>query len=101
MSHPPSLLVRRERARELVEALQARHVSRLETASVALGEPVSFEAVDWLRDDGRHGGGRRYQSGRSDQAGGPVALTRDPPGPRIRARGNDLGRRDCGLLRDG
>jgi coproporphyrinogen III oxidase len=39
----------------LVESLQSRLVQALETLG---GQP--FNAVEWLRDDGRHGGGRRF-----------------------------------------
>lgn len=39
----------------LVESLQDRFVAALETLG---GE--SFQCVEWLRDEGRHGGGRRF-----------------------------------------
>lgn len=54
---------RRELAGALVRSLQARHVRRLERAAQALGRPVTFEAVHWERDAGRHGGGTRLQAG--------------------------------------
>lgn len=57
------LAARRDAARALVESLQARHVARLEAAAAALGHPISFTPVSWLRDEGRHGGGTRYQAG--------------------------------------
>ncbi len=50
-------------ARELVEALQARFVDRLQTIPGA----DRFSAVEWLRDDGRHGGGSRFEA----PTGGP------------------------------
>ncbi len=43
------------KALALVESFQHRFVSRLET----LGG-VSFESTEWMRDGGRHGGGRRF-----------------------------------------
>ena len=46
-------------ALSLVEALRARFVGRLETASTAAGVTPGFRPVEWLRDDGRHGGGVR------------------------------------------
>jgi coproporphyrinogen III oxidase len=46
------------RAIEVVEDLQRRFVSRLEACS---GD--AFERVEWLRDDGRHGGGVRFEIG--------------------------------------
>lgn len=54
---------RRGRAHELVRALQARHVRRLEQAASATGHPVRFAPVSWERDGGRHGGGTRLQAG--------------------------------------
>lgn len=50
---------------ELVEALQARFVKGLEAVSRAMGDERSFEAVEWLRDEGRHGGGVRYGAART------------------------------------
>lgn len=47
------------RAWELVEGLQHRLVAALEEVAQPFGDP-GFEPVDWLRDQGRHGGGRRY-----------------------------------------
>ena len=35
----------------------------LEAVSAALGAPDRFTAVTWLRDDGRHGGGTRFEIG--------------------------------------
>ncbi len=48
-------MTRRTEAHLLVEALQRRFVQTLEK----LGRQ-SFEAAEWLRDDGRHGGGLRF-----------------------------------------
>ena len=47
-------------ALELASMLQSRFVEGLEHVSSACGHDVSFEKVDWLRDEGRHGGGNRY-----------------------------------------
>lgn len=56
-THPESPLA--ERAWELVESLQHRLVEALEEVAEPFGDP-GFSPVDWLRDEGRHGGGRRY-----------------------------------------
>ena len=62
-------LEQRAAAAALVADLQARHVARLEAASVALGHATRFEPVSWTRDGGRHGGGTRWQArGAYDQA---------------------------------
>ena len=46
------------RAIDIVEGLQTRFVTQLEAFS---GD--AFERVEWLRDDGRHGGGVRFEVG--------------------------------------
>lgn len=51
-----------EQARQLVSRLQKLFVSGLERCASELGHPVEFTPVEWLRDRGRHGGGRRYAS---------------------------------------
>lgn len=56
------LLAKRAAAADLVRKLQARHVDRLTAAASALNQPVTFEAVSWLRDGGVHGGGTRMQA---------------------------------------
>ncbi len=55
------------RARALVEGLQQHFVSRLADieARVASSDARRPEPVEWLRDDGRHGGGERYVLGDS------------------------------------
>lgn len=50
---------RAQAATELIEGLQARFVANLNQ----LGSPDAFTDIEWLRDQGRHGGGRRYQHG--------------------------------------
>lgn len=47
-------------ARDLVEGLQSFFVAKLEAMAAELGAPETFERVDWLRDEGIHGGGHRY-----------------------------------------
>lgn len=51
------------RALALVEALRAGFAAALEAAATAAGSPARFEAVGWLRDGGRHGGGSRLATG--------------------------------------
>lgn len=46
-------------ALQLVQALQRRMVDAQEGVARARGEPDSFRDLQWLRDDGRHGGGTR------------------------------------------
>ena len=47
-----------ESAYQLVEELQAYFVSKLNDVSYTFGEAVDFEAVEWFRDEGKHGGVR-------------------------------------------
>ncbi|MCA9705828.1 MAG: coproporphyrinogen III oxidase [Myxococcales bacterium] len=54
---------RATRARALVEGLQRRFGDQLEARSRALGTDRPFEEVEWLRDEGRHGGGMRRATG--------------------------------------
>lgn len=49
-------------ARRLVDALQATFADRLAQAAAAAGGAVVFEPIDWLRDGGVHGGGRRLRN---------------------------------------
>ncbi len=51
-------------ARELVVGLQHRLVEGLEEVARSYGDG-GFSPVDWLRDGGRHGGGRRYATANS------------------------------------
>ncbi|MFW7379704.1 MAG: coproporphyrinogen III oxidase [Oligoflexus sp.] len=51
---------RAELAGQLIESLQAKFVRNLEEVSQKLGHGGKFQAVEWLRDDGRHGGGVRF-----------------------------------------
>ena len=49
-------------ANTLVEELQAYFVSKLNDVSYELGNRQAFEAVEWERDEGLHGGGVRYEA---------------------------------------
>ena len=45
----------------LVQNLQLYFVNRLDGLCQIFGDNVPFETVKWLRDEGRHGGGVRYE----------------------------------------
>jgi coproporphyrinogen III oxidase len=49
-------------ANTLVEGLQAYFVDKLNDVSHELGNRQEFEAVEWERDEGLHGGGVRYEA---------------------------------------
>jgi len=49
-----------EAAHSLVTSLQSRFVEGLEDVARRHDHPGSFFEVEWLRDEGRHGGGNRY-----------------------------------------
>jgi coproporphyrinogen III oxidase len=49
-------------AYELVKGLQDRFVSKLNDLSMSLGENKNFEEITWLRDEGIHGGGSRFEA---------------------------------------
>ncbi|MEM7158311.1 MAG: coproporphyrinogen III oxidase [Myxococcota bacterium] len=51
------------RALTLVESLQRRFVTALEDTSAGQGAALRFTEVEWLRDEGRHGGGTRFEVG--------------------------------------
>lgn len=46
----------------LVRTLQKRFVDQLNRLSSQLGRNKNFEEVLWLRDEGKHGGGNRFES---------------------------------------
>ena len=46
----------------LVKALQKRFVDKLNILSQTIGENSPFEEVIWLRDEGKHGGGSRFEA---------------------------------------
>lgn len=45
----------------LVTGLQDRFVSKLNQLCNSFGEQKNFEEVTWLRDEGKHGGGNRFE----------------------------------------
>ena len=51
---------RAKEALALIEKLQKLFVDKLESISQSQGESRPFTPVDWLRDEGTHGGGRRF-----------------------------------------
>lgn len=48
-------------AYSLVKTLQRQFVDKLEEVSQAGGDHQLFNRVEWLRDEGQHGGGARYE----------------------------------------
>jgi len=46
----------------LVRSLQKRFADKLDALSKELGEDKKFEEVAWLRDEGTHGGGSRFEA---------------------------------------
>ena len=46
----------------LVRTLQKRFVDKLNNLSQTIGENKNFEEVTWLRDEGIHGGGSRFEA---------------------------------------
>lgn len=51
-----------QQAYALVRALQKRFVDKLDTLSKEFAENQNFQEVSWLRDNGLHGGGSRYEA---------------------------------------
>ena len=51
-----------EEAYKLVIRLQKRFIYKLDLLCATLGENKPFEEITWLRDDGVHGGGNRFES---------------------------------------
>ncbi|WP_345974176.1 coproporphyrinogen III oxidase [Sulfurimonas sp. HSL3-7] len=49
-------------ANAIVEHLQLYFVERLNALSREFGDDKAFDAVEWFRDGGRHGGGLRYMA---------------------------------------
>ena len=47
-------------ALELVSNLQARFISGLENVASVHGDSSAFKKTEWLRNEGRHGGGNRF-----------------------------------------
>lgn len=50
-----------QNAYDLVKGLQDRFVSKLNHLCQEIGEKKDFEEVTWLRDEGFHGGGNRFE----------------------------------------
>ncbi|WP_122893116.1 coproporphyrinogen III oxidase [Arcobacter peruensis] len=50
------------KALSLVTSLQNRFVKKLDNLSKLIGEDKKFEEVVWLRDEGLHGGGNRFEA---------------------------------------
>ncbi|WP_457745262.1 coproporphyrinogen III oxidase [Sulfurimonas sp.] len=51
-----------QKAYKLVKKLQKRFIDKLDNLSQELGEDKKFQEVTWLRDEGLHGGGNRYEA---------------------------------------
>ena len=51
-----------QNAYKLVRALQKRFADKLSALSAEIGEDKKFEEVTWLRDEGLHGGGSRFEA---------------------------------------
>ncbi len=58
--HPQS--PRAHTASKIILELQSHFVNSLNELTRTLGSNKSFVAVEWFRDEGRHGGGVRYES---------------------------------------
>ncbi len=57
---------RAQQAQSLVSDLQQRFVQKLESLSQALDLSQKFTPVEWLRDEGKHGGGIRFETADGD-----------------------------------
>ena len=55
----PAKSERATQAYQLVRDLQSRFVDRLTQISKQYGDDCAFEAIEWFRDEGQHGGGVR------------------------------------------
>ena len=53
-------------AHAMVQELQKQFVAGLERLAGELGSAQRFTAVEWLRDEGHHGGGVRFETGEGD-----------------------------------
>lgn len=51
-----------QKALQSVEELQAYFVKQLNSVAEHFGDAKMFEKVTWLRDEGKHGGGSRYEA---------------------------------------
>lgn len=50
------------KAKILVEGLQAYFANKLNNVSACFGSNLPFVEVEWMRDEGRHGGGTRFEA---------------------------------------
>jgi coproporphyrinogen III oxidase len=62
MNRIPAQSATAKEANVIVEQLQHYFVERLNALSREFGEDKAYEAVEWFRDGGRHGGGLRYMA---------------------------------------
>jgi len=60
---------RADHALDLVTGLQHRFVQGLEQLAATQGSSQRFAAVEWARDEGRHGGGIRFETADGDLIG--------------------------------
>jgi coproporphyrinogen III oxidase len=58
----PAKSEKSKEAYTLVEELQTYFVSKLNDISHTFGAAIDFEAHEWFRDEGKHGGGVRYEA---------------------------------------
>ncbi len=69
MQRIPAQSHKAKQANELVTCLQTRFVQGLEKLAHALNSVQSFAAVEWFRDEGKHGGGVRFATADGDLFG--------------------------------
>ena len=69
MQRIPAQSNKATQANELVTCLQTRFVQGLEKLAHQLSSTQSFEAVEWFRDEGKHGGGIRFATADGDLFG--------------------------------
>jgi len=69
MKRIPASSTSAARANELVTSLQHRFVSGLEKLAASMDSTQSFSSVEWFRDEGKHGGGIRYETADGDLFG--------------------------------
>ena len=62
MKRTYAVSIQAQQAEKLVSLLQQRFVQGLEKISTELGLSQTFKPVEWLRDQGIHGGGIRYET---------------------------------------
>lgn len=66
MQRTPAASASANRALELVTGLQQRFVNALESLAQEMGSKQRFSPVEWFRDEGRHGGGVRFETAEKD-----------------------------------